>query len=191
MNPGNFCRKMEGVITGTGFKRSIPGLDLTALRDADGTILTASTEPDVAALETHFVGLQSNTSQTDLGTLVFMVPRDYDATVDKIRIRFLACSAGDTDTPTIDASIYRKRAGADLSDDLDPTISDEVNNSTTGAGWVEIKVEGEDLEPGDVLTCVFAASAHTTDILYIYALEVVYMGDLAYYEDDERNDWQD
>jgi len=191
MGPGNFCRAMEGVVTGTGFKRSIPGISLTSLRDADGTILTASTEPDVTALETSFIGLQSNVNQTDLGQLTFMVPRDYDATKDKMRIRFLCNSAGTTNTPTIDAAIYRKRAGAALSSDLNPTISAAAPTSTAKAAWREVKVEGLDLEPGDALTCVFTASAHSTDILYIYALEVVYIGDLAYYEEAERNDWVD
>jgi len=182
---------MERVVTGTGFKRSIPGLDINSLRDADGIIPTASTEPGRNALETSFDGVDVSSSQTDLGSLTFMVPRDYDATVDKLRIRFLAQSAGDTNTPTIDAAIYRKRAGAALSSDLDPTISAAVNNNTTTAGWVEVKAEGLGLQPGDALTCIFTTSAHTTDALNIYALEVVYVGDLAYYEESERNDWAD
>ena len=191
MNPFTFCSNMERVVTGTGFKRSIPGLDINSLRDADGIIPTASTEPGRNALETSFDGVDVSSSQTDLGSLTFMVPRDYDATVDKLRIRFLAQSAGDTNTPTIDAAIYRKRAGAALSSDLDPTISAAVNNNTTTAGWVEVKAEGLGLQPGDALTCIFTTSAHTTDALNIYALEVVYVGDLAYYEESERNDWAD
>ena len=191
MNPFTFCSNMERIVTGIGFKRSIPGLDINSLRDADGIIPTASTEPGRNALETSFDGVDVSSSQTDLGSLTFMVPRDYDATVDKLRIRFLAQSAGDTNTPTIDAAIYRKRAGAALSSDLDPTISAAVNNNTTTAGWVEVKAEGLGLQPGDALTCIFTTSAHTTDALNIYALEVVYVGDLAYYEESERNDWAD
>ncbi len=191
MNPATFHKNLERIVTGHGIKRVIDGLDINSLRDADGTILTASTEPSREALETSFVGAVVSSSQTDLGTLSFMVPRDYDATVDKMRIRFLANSAGDTNTPTIDAAIYRKRAGAALSADLNPVISAAVNNNTNKAGWVEITVESEGLQPGDALTVVFTTSAHTTDALNVYALEVVYIADLVYYEADERNDWAD
>ena len=190
MNPATFLHNCERIITGyPGLKISVPGIDLTSLRDADCTILTGATEPDVVTHETHFVGLASTAGQTDLGNLTFLVPRDYDQSVDKMRIRFLANSAGDTDTPTIDATCYRKRAGSALSADLDPTISAAVNNSTALAGWVEVKLEGESLRPGDVISLDFTASAHATDALNLYALEVVYYSCFVYFEEDERNDW--
>jgi plastocyanin len=177
-------------VTGTqGLKRAT--LTLHDLHLASGAPLAAdSGNPMYATLETYFEGVQLASSQTSLGSLTFMVPRDYDATVDKLRVRFLANSAGDTNTPTIDATLYRKRSGAALSADLDPTISAAVNSNTNKAGWVEIKAESLDLEPGDAVTFLFTTSAHTTDALNVYALEVVYFGDLAYYEEDERNDWE-
>lgn len=117
----------------------------------------------------------------------FSIPRDFDATIDKLHIRFLANSAGDTNTPTIDAAMYRKRAGAALSADIDPTISAAVNSNTDIADWVEIVSEGDEWQPGDVVTCLFTTSAHTTDALNLYDLEVVYASDLVYYNDDERS----
>ena len=185
MNPATFLHNCERIVTGIeGLKVSIPGLDINSLRDADGIILTASTEPGRNALETNFDGVDVSSSQTDLGSLTFMIPRSYDATIDKMRIRFLVQSAGDTNTPTIDCAMYRKRAGAALTADIDPTISAAVNNNTTLAGWVEIVSEGDGWEPGDAVTCIFTTSAHTTDALNIYALEVVYISDLAYWEED-------
>jgi len=190
MNPAFFLANCERIVGGVqGLKVSMPGLNINDLRDADGIILTAATEPARNAIETSFDGVDVSAGQTDLGSLTFMIPRDYDATVDKLRIRFLAQSAGDTDTPTIDCAMYRKRAGAALTADIDPTISDAVNTNTALADWVEIVSEGDDWEPGDAVTCIFTTSAHDTDILYVYALEVVYFSDLAYYEEDERNDW--
>lgn len=187
MNPATFLHNVERIVTGhAGLKVSMPGVNLNSLRDSDGTILTASTEPSREALETSFIGAVVSASQTDLGTLTFMIPRDYDATVDKLYIRFLANSAGDTNTPTIDCAMYRKRAGAALSSDIDPTISAAVNNNTTKAGWVEIVSEDDGWQPGDAVTCVFTTSAHTTDALNVYALEVVYYSDLVYYEPTER-----
>lgn len=193
MNPGNFLQKLEAVVTGNGIKRTIPGLDINSIRDADGTILTAATEPSREALETSFIGLVVSSSQTDLGTLSFAVPRDYDATVDKLRIRFLVNSGGTTDEPILDAAIYVKKPGTALSSDLNPTASAAIpkTSSTTGAAWREIKVEGEGLEPGDALTCVFSTGAHTSDAVNVYAVEVAYIGDIVYYEEGERNDWAD
>ena len=188
LNPSTFLKRLEGVVTGDGFKRVIQGINLNTIHLASGAPLAAdSGNPMRATLETYFEGVQLASSQTALGTLTFGIPRDYDATVDKLDIRFLANSAGDTNTPTIDATMYRKRAGAALSADIDPTISAAVNNSTTLAGWVEVRSHGDKWLPGDQVTCIFVSSAHTTDALNVYGLEVVYASDLVYYNDDERS----
>jgi len=188
MNPATFLKNTERIITGQGFKRVIQGLDINALRDADGTILTASTEPSREALETYSIGVVVSSSQTDLGNLAFQVPRDYDQTIDKMYVRFLANSGGTTDAPTIDATLYQKKIGTALSADLDPTISAAVakTSATTGAGWVEVAAEGEGLVAGASVSWFFTTSAHTTDALNVYALEVVYYSDLAYYDPDLR-----
>jgi hypothetical protein len=183
---------MDRVVTGTGFKRSVTGIDLNSVRDADGTILTASTEPSREAAETNFkAALVVSASSTDLGTLTFMVPRDYDKSVDKMRIRFLVNSGGTTNEPILDAAIYVKKPGTALSADIDPTASAAIpkTSATTGAAWREITVEDQGLEPGDAVCAVLSTGAHTTDSVVIYALEVVYIGDLAYFETDERDDW--
>jgi hypothetical protein len=188
MNPGTFCKNMERITTGYGFKRTIAGININTLRLATGAILAAdSGNPQRGSLETNFEGVILASSQTDLGSLTFQIPRDYDQSVDKLRIRFLANSAGDTDTPAIDAAMYRKRAAAALSSDIDPTISAAVNNNTAKAGWVEIVSEGDGWQAGDAVTILFTSGAHTTDALHVYGLEVVYAGDLAYFDQDDRS----
>jgi hypothetical protein len=164
--------KARGFEVANGYKQVIDGVDINSIR-VTGLILTASTEPSRESLETSFEGLVVSSSQTVLGDLTFTVPRNYDKAKDKMRVRFLCNSAGDTNTPTIDAALYRKRAGAALSSDLDPTISASVNNSTALADWVEVDADGLGLEPGDAVTFVFTTSAHTTDALNVYAVEVV------------------
>lgn len=187
LNAGTFLKRLEGTVTGFGFKREIQGLDLRAIHLADGAPLASgSGNPMYASLETYFEGVQLASSQTALGTLTFKIPRDYDKDNDYLKIRFLANSAGDTNEPTIDASMYRKRAGAALSDDLDPTISDAVNTNTAIADWVEIDASDLGMEAGDAVTFIFASSAHTTDALNLYALEVIYRSDLVFNEGDER-----
>jgi len=187
LNPATFLSRLEGIVTGYGFKRVIQGVNINSLRDDAGIILTASTEPSREALETVFDGVVVSSSQTDLGRLAFQIPRDYDATVDKLHIRFLCNSAGDTNTPTIDCIMYRKRAGAAVSSDIDPTISAAANTNTALADWVEIVSEGDGWLPGDAVCCEFATSAHTTDAFHVYGLEIVYASDLVYYNDDERS----
>lgn len=188
LNAGTFLKRLEAVTTGYGFRRVIQGININTLRLATGAILAAdSGNPGRVTLETYFEGVQLPSSQTDLGSLTFNIPRDYDQTVDKLRIRFLANSAGDTNTPTIDAAMYRKRALAALSADIDPTISAAVNNNTTKADYVEIVSDGDGWQPGDAVTVLFTTSAHTTDALNIYGLEVVYASDLVYYDADERS----
>jgi hypothetical protein len=188
MNPATFLQNCDRVITGHGFRRVIQGLNINSLRLATGGILAVdSGNPQRRTLETYFEGVRLASSQTDLGSLTFQIPRDYDESVDKLYIRFLANSGGDTNTPTIDAAMYRKRAEAALSADIDPTISGAVNNNTNKADWVEIVSEDDGWKAGDAVTCLFTSSAHTTDNLEIYGLEVVYASDLVYYEDSERS----
>lgn len=164
--------KARGFEVTNGYKQVIDGVDINSIR-ATGLIPTASTEPSRESLETNFEGLVVSASQTALGDLTFMVPRNYDRAKDKMRVRFLCNAGGDTNTITIDATLYRKRAGAALSSDLDPTISGSVNSNTVTAGWVEVNADGLDLEPGDAVTFVFTTNAHTTDALNVYAVEVV------------------
>jgi len=165
-NVANFLKGLEALVTGDGFKRVIQGVNINTLRLATGAVLAAdSGNPMRATLESYFEGVQLASSQTALGTLTFQIPRDYDETVDKLDLRFLANSAGDTDTPTIDAAMYRKRAEAALSSDIDPTISAAVNTNTSKADWVEIRSHGDGWKAGDAVTVILTSSAHTTDAL--------------------------
>ena len=188
MNPDVFLQRCEGIVTGMGFKRVLQGVDINALRDATGMILTGATAPLKAALETNFFGVQSATSTTAGGTLSFAVPEDYDQDQDYMSVRFLCNSAGTTDAPTIDATLYQKVAGTAISSDLNPTISAAASktSATTGAGWIEIVAKGLGLKAGAAVTWLFTISAHATNALNIYAIEVVYKSDLVFYNRDSR-----
>ncbi|KKN20338.1 hypothetical protein LCGC14_0936660 [marine sediment metagenome] len=186
LNGATFLKNLEGVITGNGFKRVIQGINLNTLRTSGGLILTGSTAPLRASLETNFEGVQSASGTTDFGSLVFNVPRDYDVNNDELKIRFLCNSAGDTNTPTMDAAMFRKRAGVALTSDLDPTISAAMNNNTAKAGYIEIDASDLGCKPGDALHFDLTTSAHSTDAANFYGVEVVYRSDLVYFENTER-----
>ena len=186
-NPATFLKNTERIITGQGFKRVLQGIDLDVLKLATGgPLVVDSGNPMRKVLETYAVGVQLANNQTDLGSLTFQVPRDYDKSVDKLYVRFLAQSAGATNTPTIDATLFQKKEVTAISADLGPTISGATNTSTAKADYVEVKAEGLGLVPGAAVTFFFTTSAHATDALNIYALEVVYYSDLVYYEGGER-----
>lgn len=190
MNPGTFLSRCDSILTGFGFKREIQGVDINSLRLEDGSYpVSGSGNPGYTSLETNFEGLQLPNTQTDLGTLTFKIPRDYDQTLDYLRVRFLVNSAGDTDTPSIDSAMYRKRAGAALSDDLDPTISAVVPTNTVKAAWREINADGLGVQPGDGVSFDISTGGTrgTADALNIYAIEVIYRSDLVYFDPDDRS----
>ena len=186
MNPATFLKNTERIVTGQGFKKVIPGIGLSALKTSAGLELTASTAMKRASFETVFEGVASASGTTDGGSLQFVIPRDYDETVDKLKVRFLCQSAG-TDVPTIDAAMYRKREGVAISSDLDPTISGAINTATVLADWVEINCDGLGMHAGDAVHMDLTWSAHASHDANMYGLEVEYHSDLVYYDKTDKS----
>ena len=191
MNQANFLKKLEGLVTGDGFKRSVP-IPLGSILDHTGASLTATlTEIGMDLLDTGskqmviFVDDDQNT----MGVFNFVVPQDYDESVDKLRIRaLLSMDGGTTDTVYLDAEVYQKRAGAAASADLDPTAETTAISATVaGAAWSEVNCDGESLAGGDCLTILLKVGDHTTDGIMIYGVEVVYAGDIVYFDVDDRS----
>lgn len=184
INGATVLSQLNEIVPGFGIKKSVDMLG--ALRDTNGAPLTNSTTPAITTLETNAEGVEVSSGATLLGKIIWQIPRDYDDSADYFRIRALCNSNGTTDTPTIDATIYRKRAETELSSDLDPTISSAMNNSTNKADWVEINADSLSLQPGDVLTITISTSAHTTDDADFYALEFVYKSTIVYSTETDR-----
>lgn len=189
MQPAHFLKNCERMVTGHGFKRHMSGVSIRDLTEADGDKLDSGSTPPMAALETNSLGVQVASSATFLGELDITAPEDYDKSIDMLRFRFLAVSDGTTDTPSIDAAIYRKRAGAVLSSDLDPTISAVIPISTAYAAWREIDADGLDIQGGDHLHIEFSlgGTRGTSDAANFHSMEIVYASDLVYYDDDDRS----
>jgi hypothetical protein len=187
MQPGLFLRNTDRIITGYGFKKSIPVGEW--LKASDGTALTSTTtNVGRGAIETNFNGIIGNASGTFAMNLDFRVPWDYDQSIDKMKLRFLAQMSGTTNTAVkLDASVYQKKVNTALGTDLDPTISAAIPNSTTKADWVEILLDGKGLIAGSGLSWVITSSGtHTTDAIWIYSAEIEYFSDLVYFNRDIR-----
>jgi hypothetical protein len=192
INGALFLQQLDGIVPDCGgFKRVMEGINLNTMRLATGAILAAdSGNPGRVSSETYFETVVLPSSQTDLGTLTFSVPRDFDAHTDYMAVRFLCNSGGTTDAPTLDAAVYQKKVGTALSANLDPTASAVISkaSATTGAAWREIVADGLSLVPGAALTWILstAGTRGTTDSVVIYAVEVEYFSDLVYNDETDR-----
>lgn len=192
MNPATFLQNCDRIITGYGFRRSVP-IPLGTLRFiATGDDIGVGTGASgIDMLDTGEKGmlLWSDNGETDICQINFVIPQDYDETIDKLRLRVL-CSTDEEatdDTFYIDAKVYRKRAGAALSADLDPTISpDAVPLTEALTAWREVNIDSEGMQGGDCLTIILAASGHTSTGLQIYGIEMVYAGCLVYFDENDR-----
>lgn len=175
MNPFQFLKQLSQMplAGGEGIRRKVQ-VPLTDLRTSTGLVLDASaTNPRFAAAETNALVVSSVAGQTALGSFTFVVPADYDATADELKIVLLVESAGTADFPTLDATVFRKRAGAALSADLAPAASAAV---VVLASERTISLSGNRLQAGDVLTINLVTSAHATDATHLHSIEMQYKG---------------
>jgi hypothetical protein len=137
MNENNLVRRLSYLTPGDGFRKCAPIDVLSQLKDATGQILSGGTSPPLAALETGIYGVQPAASTTFCGQFLWVVPQDYDASADELRIMVACDMAGTTNQALsrLTAVIYRKRmvpayipdgqtsfpAGLAVSADLGPT----------------------------------------------------------------------
>jgi hypothetical protein len=110
MNESNLVRRISYLTPGDGFRRVHPLHLLSNVRDASGLVLTGSTVPAVAALESNFYGLSVVTGQTFMGKFSWVIPQDYDEDIDSFNVLVACNMAGNTNSGlTITPTIYRKR----------------------------------------------------------------------------------
>ena len=165
-------------------------IKLGDVKTTGGLTLTASTGPTIAATETNGIAIVAAASTTACGTILWTVPTSYDSTSDYLRVKVLCEMAGATDnTNTMDATVYRKRAGTALSADLAPTASAVIPASaspTDDAAWREVTLDGDGYVAGDALTINLFTAAHTTDALNIWAVTVEYKSMIVANDHDDR-----
>lgn len=178
--------------TADALRDDIVANGLPAIRNnfADLAAMVNKLTVDVAALkvtagiptlvETNASATTVAASTTDAGTFVFVIPEDYDEVADEFKLIILANSAGDTNTPILDATIYRKRGGAALSADLNPTASSAIPTNTAKAAERTITASGNLLKAGDVLTINLLTGAHTTDAVIIHSVSPQYKSSIVF-----------
>ena len=186
LGPAQILDRISKIVSGNGFKRCIDGISIQSLTEADGDNLDNASTPALAALETNTLGVNVASSATLIGCLNFKLPRDYDESLDQLRINLLAVSESTADTPTLTATAYRKRTGAALSSALTIVDSAAIPISTAYAAWRVVGIDSNSLKGGDVIHVTLSTVAHTTDAAYILGVEVEYRGDLVYFLLEDR-----
>ena len=192
LNAATFLERLDAIITGKGFKKAVPVHLNECHKYDDGALLT--TTVTAAGYDLLDTGSKQRVifvddDETSMFGFNFSVPEDYDESVDKLRIRALISMDGGTtdDALLLDAEIYRKRAGAAATADLDPTAdTTAIPLAVADAIWSEVNADGNTLQGGDQLTVVLKTGAHATDGIIVYGIEVVYAADLVYFDVDDR-----
>lgn len=200
MNQDNFCSKVSGFVNGDGFRRH-KDVNMASWLDANGITITGATTPVRAAVEGGFSGISAALNIVDLGGINFTIPEDYDSSKDHLVVRLLAemVPAGGlgtllTDTPTVVATMIRKRAGVAVTADLVAAAgAAAVVAATTaaiqgapGSAWYEIILSGLGCLPGDTLWMDLTSAAHATDAIAFYGLEAFYRSNLAFTTNNMR-----
>lgn len=186
MNPYQFLKELGQLPPpgGDGVKVDKTLTPPGDFRTAAGLVLTAGTTPAVVAAETNAIVVSAVASSNVLGSFTFSVPKDYDAVKDEIHLRIVAQMGGATDTPTLNASIYKKTPGSALSSALTTVAS--VALSATSAE-VKVDLSGNGIQPGDVLFFNITSGAHTTDAVNIYGAGVSFRSAIVYADPSIRN----
>lgn len=158
--------------------------DMTAVKNAlseiAGQLNAINAQVNLTAAETNLRVLSLAANTTAVGTVNFLVPRDYDEASDAFFLKLVAASAGATDTPLLTATIYRKRPGSNIATVGTFTAS---SNLASAAAALRFSVIGKGLQRNDALTIVITSAAHTTDAVLVYGVEPSYRSTLVSYNE--------
>lgn len=140
--------------------------------------------------ETNASVLKVEETVDNIGTIRFVVPRDYDEATDELKMRVLASQitvSTDNDVE-LDAQVYVKTAGSALGSDVGPAAPGTVLSTTEQ--WVEFDFTGLSLERDDVVYIkLITNGANDTDgeEILIHDLELVYRSTLVSYDQENSS----
>lgn len=182
-SPNNFLYLVKQLVTG-GLKPDATGplpadggfyLDYqvalgSGINSTGATIISVNNVPILSSAA-------SNTLITDIG---FLVPRDYDEASDQIKVRLLARSGGTTNTPTLTVASSTTQLGSTVGVAGTSVVSAAI---TAVEAAYEFDLSGQGLTRDSILNFTVTASAHTTDTVQIFGIEVVYASCLVSWKD--------
>lgn len=164
--------------------------DVAAIRNNFADIASKLAEVLVflkgTADETNAKVLKVEEAVDTIGTLHYVVPRDYDEATDILQLRVLASQltlSTDNDVQ-LDAEVYIKRAGVALGSDKDPTKPTTILSTTEQ--WLSFDLKGYSLQRDDVVQIKLITDGHNDtdgEEVLIHALELVYCSTLVSYDE--------
>ena len=178
----NFLQRFNEIVTGGDtFLREVE-LPHSAVRvAADGGLIVGATAPTKVAQGISFAGAET-------ADLHFNIPMDYDEGVDICALRLHEVAATDDANTgllgiTTAQDIYRAGAA------VDATVSDAVAEAAISNAGLLVRenvldISGRGYKPGDHITLVLTCTA-TTELILL-GTDLIYAGDLAAYNDDDR-----
>lgn len=185
MNPFSFLKQLNNLPTGTapfygggdGIRREVDIFDVIRSNSTLDVLIPTTTETNALIYQ-----IANNT--TNFASFVLAVPKDYDPTSDEFKIVLTGNSAGNTDSPTLTATAYRKRLGTALTAALTvktplATFPKSATPATAAAEAV-IDLSGNKLLPGDVLSITLTFGSHTTDAMNIYRAILQYKTNIVF-----------
>lgn len=183
MNEANILKTIGDLVTGDGFLREeVLPMHAHIRASNDYLPLVTGDVPTWAATGISF-------ADTETVFLDFDIPMDYDTAKDVCALRLKVVPAADAaDTTDIGIttaqSIYRVGAA------VDTTVSDAVAETATASTGALVRepildISGRGYEPGDHVRLTLDVNSEGTELILL-SLGLVYAGDLAAYNDDDR-----
>ncbi len=185
MNPGTFLSRCGSIITGFGFKKSIPISLYDFHLESSGAPLDTSlgTNPgfDKKGTSSKHTVLSWQAAKVVAAGIQVQVPDDYDETLDIFILKLKARMDGTDDTTTaFEVAAYKNAASTDLA-------PDNTDDLTSTAAWVNVVLSGNSLSAGDNLTIDLNPEAHANDAVEVFAVKIEYRSDLVYFDIDNRS----
>lgn len=185
MNGGNFLSELNSIITGSKFLREVE-LSLNGSIRASNDYLPIVTGDVPTWVED---GMQFDDGETAF--LDFNLPMDYDESLDLCAIRLHLMPAADaahtTDMGLTTAqALYR--AGATVDNTVATAVA-ETATVSTGALVREavLDISGGGYKPGDHIRRTLDANNSGTTELILLGMDLIYSGDIAAFNDDDRH----
>ena len=184
MNGGNFLSELNSIITGSKFLREVE-LSLNGSIRASNDYLPLVTGDVPTWVED---GISFDDGETAF--LDFNIPMDYDESLDLCALRLHeipqnATAATDLGITTAQ-SIYRAGAA------VNATVSDAVAEDSTASTGIAVRenvldISGRGYKPGDHIRLTLDANnAGATEIILL-GMDLIYAGDVAAFNDDDRH----
>jgi len=188
LNVGTFLKRLDGVISGNGFKKVMP----ISLFDfhLDGGFAEVGApngaEPGFV-VENFHVTLQWPATKVAEVNVQFIIPDDYDEAQDHLILKLKAVMDGATNTTTaLEASAYTMDGTADLTAETEDMAPDNTADLSVTAAWVDIDLSGNKLLGGDIISVDINPEAHGTDVVEIWGAKLEYKSDLVFYDVSDR-----